>query len=127
MMMGVVWKGWRAHGEGAVDAGTHEVSTRKRLPTLACRKGEGCGRVVDCSHRAVGSVGDVGNTTTLGVRASWRTLARFGTLESWRGLSRVMAFVSWRAQCERSNVGCRWAMAVADLRIPHMVACRRTA
>lgn len=82
MMLGVVWTGWRAHGEGAVDAGTHEVGTGKRLATLACRKGEGCGRVVDCSHRGVGSVG-VGDTTTLGVRASWRTLARFGTLEAW--------------------------------------------
>lgn len=124
MVLRVVWTGWRAHGEGAVDAGTHEVRTGKRLSALAGGEGEGRGGVVDCSRRSVGCVGD---TTTLGVRASWRTLARFGTLEAWRGLSRVLAFVSWGAQCERSNVGCRRAMAVADLSIAARVACGRTA
>lgn len=80
MVLGVVWTGRWAHGEGAVDSGTHEVRTGKRLATLAGGEGEGRSGVVDCSRRGVGSVGD---TTTLGVWASWRTLARFGTLKAW--------------------------------------------
>ncbi len=80
VVLGVVWA-WRwAHCEGAADAGTHQVGTGERLATLACGERERRGWIVDCSHRGVGSVGD---TTTLGIRASWRTLARFRTLEAW--------------------------------------------
>ena len=102
MACSVVGTGRRAHLEGTVDARAHEVGAGERLAALACGQGEGCCWVIRGSDRGIRGVGD---TATLGIWASRRTLARFWALEAWRRLSGVLAFVSWGVQSERGNVG----------------------